>query len=43
MLTETERERAGVKDYMRSQAPERSVDFLQKVYSETLGQVRHDV
>ena len=43
MLTETEQERAGVKDYMRSQAPDLSVDFLQKVYSEMLGQVRHDV
>lgn len=43
MPTETEQERAHVKDYMRSQAPDLWVDFLQKVYSETLGQVRHDV
>ena len=43
MLPETERERAHVNDYMRSQAPDLSVEFLQKVYSETLDHVKHDV
>src|SRR5665213_1103702 len=43
MLAATEQEHDHVKDYLQSQAPDLAVSFLQKVYSETVGQVRHDI
>jgi hypothetical protein len=43
MLHATEREIEHVTDYMRSQAPDLVVQLVQKVYSENLGSVRHDI
>ena len=43
MLLATEKEVEHVRGYMRSQASDLSVEFLQKVYSEMVGQVRHDI
>ena len=43
MLPATEGEIEQVTGYMRSQAPDRKVTFVQKVYSENVLHVRHDV
>jgi len=43
MLTATNEEIERVTDYMASQAPGLSVLFVQKVYSESVLSVRHDV
>ena len=43
MLAATETELDHIQGYMQSQAPDLTVDFLQKVYSEIVGQVRHDI
>jgi len=43
MLSATQREIEHVTDYMRSQAPDLTVEFVQKVYSENVLYIRHDV
>jgi hypothetical protein len=43
MLPATEAETERVVSYMRSQAPELAVQMIQKVYSENVLHVRHDV
>src|SRR5437870_800595 len=43
MLPATEAEIEHVKQYMHSQAPDLTVQFVQKVYSENVLHVRHDV
>ncbi|HME72489.1 MAG TPA: hypothetical protein VKM54_21880 [Myxococcota bacterium] len=43
MLDATEEERQHVIDYMTSAAPDESVNLIQKVYSERLGSVMHDI
>lgn len=43
MLPATQREIEHVHEYMRSQAPDLSVEFVQKVYSENVLHARHDV
>lgn len=43
MLPATEKEIEDVTRYMRSQAPDLAVEFVQKVYSENVLNVRHDV
>ena len=43
MLHATEEETAEIRSYMEWQAPDLKVDFLQKVYSETVINHRHDV
>jgi hypothetical protein len=43
MLSATQEEIERVTDYMKSQAPDLSVEFVQKVYSENVLNVRHDV
>jgi hypothetical protein len=43
MLPTTQREIERVTEYMQSQAPDLTVEFAQKVYSENLLHVRHDV
>jgi hypothetical protein len=43
MLNATQEEIERVTNYMRSQAPDLTVTFLQKVYSENVLHVRHDV
>jgi hypothetical protein len=43
MLSATEREVDHVQSYMESQAPDLTVEFLQKVYVENVGSVLHAV
>ena len=43
MLEATDQERQSIVDYLASQAPNERVDLLQKVYSERLHGVTHDV
>jgi hypothetical protein len=43
MLSATQEEIEHVTEYMQSQAPDLNVEFVQKVYSENVLQVRHDV
>ncbi|MGU3420837.1 hypothetical protein [Methylobacterium sp. D54C] len=43
MLASTKDERKAVEDYFLGQSPEASIDFLQKVYSETVAGHKHDV
>src|SRR5665213_1355472 len=43
MLPATKKEIESVTAYMKSQAPDLTVEFVQKVYSETVLNVRHDV
>jgi hypothetical protein len=43
MLKATWQEREHVLEYMLSQAPEETVQFAQKVYSEQVHTVRHDI
>jgi hypothetical protein len=43
VLAATEQELEHVRDYLNSQAPALVVSFLQKVYSESVAQVRHDI
>jgi hypothetical protein len=43
MLPATEQEIDNITAYMRSQAPDLTVEFLQKVYSENVLSARHDV
>ena len=43
MLPATQEEIEHVTEYMRSQAPDLIVEFVQKVYSENVLHVRHDV
>jgi hypothetical protein len=43
MLPATETETRHVTDYMHSQAPDMTVQFVQKVYSENVLQIRHDI
>ncbi len=43
MLSATQKEIEHVTEYMRSQAPGLTVEFVQKVYSENVLNVRHDV
>src|SRR5271165_1696016 len=43
MLPATQKEIDRVTEFMRSQAPDLTVDFMQKVYSENVLHVRHDV
>jgi hypothetical protein len=43
MLTATPKETERVTEYMRSQAPDLAVEFVQKVYSETVLHVQHDI
>lgn len=43
MLPSSEEEEAAIADYYRSQSPDASVEFLQKVYSESVIGHRHDV
>src|SRR6266404_3309517 len=43
MLSETEKEIERVTEFMRSQASDLTVEFVQKVYSENVLHVRHDV
>jgi hypothetical protein len=43
MLPATQEEIDHVTEYMQSQAPDLAVQFVQKVYSENVLQIRHDV
>src|SRR6266404_5330550 len=43
MLSETEKEIERVTEFMRSQASDLTVEFVQKIYSENVLHVRHDV
>jgi hypothetical protein len=43
MLTATPEEIERVRNYMKSQAPDLTVQFVQKVYSENVLNIRHDV
>ena len=43
MLSATQKEIERVTEYMRSQAPDLNVEFVQKVYSENVLHVQHDV
>jgi len=43
MLEATDKERQLIVDYLASQAPDERVDLLQKVYSERVGAVAHDI
>lgn len=43
MLSATDKEIERVKRYMQSEAPDLTVEFIQKVYSENVMKVRHDV
>ena len=43
MLSATQKEIEHVTEYMRSQAPDLNVEFVQKVYSENVLHVQHDV
>lgn len=43
MLSTTQKEIEHVTEYMRSQAPDLTVEFVQKVYSENVLAMRHDV
>lgn len=43
MLAATESEISHVKDYIKAQAPDLSLDFMQKIYAEMVGEVRHDI
>jgi hypothetical protein len=43
MLPATQREIEHITEYMQSQAPDLTVQFVQKVYSENVLEVRHDV
>lgn len=43
MIPATEEEKRHVIDYMASEAPDLTVEFLQKVYGENVVHVRHDV
>src|SRR5712692_799146 len=43
MLSATEREIEHVTEYMKSQAPDLTVQFVQKVYAENVLHIRHDV
>jgi hypothetical protein len=43
MLSATEQETKDVIEYMRWQAPDLSIEMVQKVYSENVLHVRHDV
>src|SRR5882724_865818 len=43
MLSATQEEIDHVTEYMRSQAPDLTVEFVQKVYSENVLHVRHDI
>ena len=43
LCARTEAEIEHVKQYMRSEAPDLTVQFVQKVYSENVLNVRHDV
>ena len=43
MLSATQKEIEDVTQYMLSQAPDLTVEFVQKVYSENVLHVRHDV
>ena len=43
MLPATQKEIERVTEYMRSQAPDLTVEFVQKVYSENVLHIRHDV
>jgi hypothetical protein len=43
MLSATQKEIEHVTEYMRSQAPDLTVEFVQKAYSENVLHVRHDV
>ena len=43
MLAATQKEIDHVTEYMQSQAPDLAVQFVQKVYSENVLHVRHDV
>src|ERR1700738_4651144 len=43
MLSATQEEIERVTEYMKSQAPDLTVEFVQKVYSENVLNVRHDV
>ena len=43
MLSATQKEIERVTEYMRSQAPDLKVELVQKVYSENVLHVRHDV
>ena len=43
MLLATDKELEHVKNYMQAEAPDLTVEFVQKVYSENVMNVRHDV
>lgn len=43
MLAATKKEIDDVKNYLKAQAPDLSIDFVQKVYSEMVGPARHDI
>lgn len=43
MLSATEKEIEHATEYMRTQAPDLTVEFVQMVYSENVWHVRHDV
>jgi hypothetical protein len=43
MLKATEEEIENVREYFEWQAPDLEVTFMQKVYSEAVGNTRHDV
>src|SRR5215212_8498824 len=43
MLKSTEQERGRILDYMSSQAPDETIELIQKVYSEQVYTIRHDI
>jgi hypothetical protein len=43
MLKTTEQERQHILDYMSDQVSDEKVEFIQKVYSEQLHSLRHDI
>lgn len=43
MLKATKQETQDIQDYMLSQAPREKVEFVQKLHSESLNSVRHDI
>lgn len=43
MLPATQREIEDITEYMKSQAPELTVQFVQKVYAENISHIRHEI
>src|SRR5579862_7895041 len=43
MLKASKQERDRISDYMRDQSPDETIELVQKVYSEQVHAVRHDI